>query len=189
MGSLLSKLKQEYVRRYGVERWTQQVRTVDELWTAIEQAIASLDLPYDRVRIYQDGLPECGREAEIVKEVATQGSRNHRLLLALVERGAQLMGTESPELLIKEYQLHKEELAAVPGANSPAIQQHRQTQSRQLLAERDRYIASRINSTLQQGEVGLLFLGLAHSVESFLAPDVLVKRLMPTLPGRGGTYG
>jgi len=185
MGSLLSKLKREYVQRYGAEKWAKHVKTVDELWTAIAKAIESLDLSYGSVlRIYQDGLPECGREVDIVKEVAAQGSRNYQLLLELVNRGAKLMGTENPELLVKEYRLHKEALTAAPREGDVAARQ-RQEQSRLLLAERDRHIAARINSTLLPGEIGLLFLGLAHSVEPLLDPDVLVKKLMPALPGVG----
>jgi hypothetical protein len=188
MGSLLANLKREYVQRYGAEKWARHVKTVDELWTAITQAINSLNLSYGSVRIYQDGLPECGREAEIVKDVAAQGSRNYQLLLELVHRGARLMGTENPELLVKEYRLHKKALTAAPREGEAATKQ-RQEQGQRLLAERDRHIAARINSTLLPGEVGLLFLGLAHSVAPLLDPDVLVKRLVPILPGRDEPHG
>jgi DNA-binding response OmpR family regulator len=40
-------------------------------------------------------LPVCGRDLEIVAELAKAGSRNHPLLLRLKGRGALLMGTES----------------------------------------------------------------------------------------------
>lgn len=177
MGLLLSELKREYVQRYGAEKWDRHVKTVDELWSAITQAIESLNLPYDKVRIYQDGLPECGREMEIVREVAGQGSRNYQLILDLVSRGANLMGTENPELLVREYQFHKEALAA------PSRDDSMQERSLRLLAERDRHIAARINSTLLPGEIGLLFLGLAHSVEPLIDTDFLVKRLVSALSG------
>lgn len=191
MGSLRSNLKREYVQRYDAEKWDKHVKTVDELWTAIVQAIESLKLSYGNVRVYQDGLPVCGREIEIVREVAAQGSRNYQLVLELVNRGAKLMGTENPELLIKEYQLHKEALTAAPraGREGKVASNHWQEQSRRLLAERDRYIAARINSTLLPGEIGLLFLGLAHSVEPIMNPDIIVKRLVSVLPGGGKQHG
>jgi hypothetical protein len=146
--------------------------------------IEALDLPYPTVRLYQDGLPDCGREAVIVKEVAAQGSKNHQLLLELMERGATLMGTEDPELLLQEYQLLQ---GAFGPGTSPEMDRARLLQeerSRSLLVERDRYIAKRINSTLLSGEIGLLFFGLAHSVDRLLDADILVRNLLPALrPG------
>jgi hypothetical protein len=55
--------------------------------------------------IHLEGLPVCGHESEIVADLARAGSRNHRLLLRLREFGAIIMGTESAELLVEEYQL------------------------------------------------------------------------------------
>lgn len=191
MGSLRSNLKREYVQRYDAEKWDKHVKIVDELWTAISQDIESLNLPYGNVRIYQDGLPECGREIEIVREVAAQGSKNYQLVLELVNRGAKLMGTENPELLIKEYQLHKEALAAKPreGKEGKVASKQWQEQSRRLLAERDRYIAARINGTLLPGEIGILFIGLAHSVEPLVNLDILVKKLLSIPQNVGKQHG
>lgn len=69
-------------------------------------------LPYPRVRLYQDGLPVCGREVEITTDLARAGSRNHQLLLRVMERDATLMGTESAELLVRDYRLIKQMLEA-----------------------------------------------------------------------------
>jgi len=41
-----------------------------------------------------------------------------------------------------------------------------------LLAQRDRYIANRIDSTLVAGESGILFLGMLHSLSTLLAKDI-----------------
>ena len=38
---------------------------VDKFWKQIEETIDSLRLPYERVRVYQDGLPVCGKELEL----------------------------------------------------------------------------------------------------------------------------
>ena len=101
----------EKVGRAGLSR---KQALIDKIWTEIEQVIDSLPLSFDRVRLYQDGLPVCGREAEIVSELAQAGSRNHQLLLRLMARGATIMGTESGDLLVQEYQLAKQSLAARP---------------------------------------------------------------------------
>lgn len=119
-------------------------------------------------RVYQDGLPVCAHEARIISELAEAGSRNYKLLLRLESRGAMLMGTENPDLLVEEYQL------AVTGLNSGGAGGARQRELRgaALLEERDRYIAARINSTLQPGETGVLFLGMLHSVQPYLDRDI-----------------
>ena len=144
--------------------------------------IAALELPYASVRLYQDGLPQCGKEADIVKEVAAGGSKNHQILVELMEQGARLMGTEDPQLLIEEYQFLQ---VALEGGEQAADRHNQQEdQSRRLLAERDRVIAARINATLSSGEIGLLFLGMAHSVEPLLDANILVRHLLPSLRER-----
>jgi hypothetical protein len=177
MGSLIEKIKQEYVRQYGLQKWEEYLKAIHWVWAEIRKTIESLNLPYESVRLYQDGLPECGREVDIVKEVAARGSKNHLLLLDLMERGAMLMGTEHPRLLVAEYRLHKECDPTAPVYNAKQLQE----QSNSLLTQRDRHIAARINSTLLSGESGLLFLGMAHSVEPLLDDDIQVKNLLSSL--------
>ncbi|MDO8742686.1 MAG: hypothetical protein Q7J45_04120 [bacterium] len=180
MGSLREEIKQEYVTRYGDEKWTEHLESINQVWNGIRQMIAALELPYAFVRLYQDGLPLCGKEADIVKEVAAQGSQNHQLLVELMAQGAQLMGTEDPPLLLREYQFHQSAL----GGGKQGHENQQEEQSRGLLAQRDRFIAGRINATLLAGEVGLLFVGMAHSVEPLLDEDILTRHLLPSLRER-----
>ena len=180
MGSLREEIKQEYVTRYGDQKWTEHLKSIDQVWSGIRQMIAALALPYARVRLYQDGLPLCGKEVGIVKEVAAQGSQNHQLLVELMAPGAQLMGTEDPSLLLQEYQL----LQSALGGEKRGHENLQQEQSRRLLAQRDRFIAGRINATLLASEIGLLFVGMAHSVEPLLERDILTRHLLPSLRER-----
>lgn len=140
---------------------------IDNFWSAVEEAVDDLDLDCSRVRLYQDGLPVCGRESAIVTDLAATGSRNHLLLQALARRGATIMGTESPQLLLEEYELMKQLLQPLADQAVPC-----QTLARSLLSRRDAFIARRIDETLQAGEIGLLFLGLMHAIEEKLPPDI-----------------
>ena len=116
-------------------------------------------------------MPICQHEQEIVSELAESGSRNHRLLLQLQSRGARVMGTESPELLVEEYQLAKASLAfGVTAEDASRQRQLRDT----VLEKRDRFIADRINVTLGDGETGILFIGMLHSLSRFLDSDIRV---------------
>jgi hypothetical protein len=159
------------------------VSLIDGIWTQIEQAIDSWSLPYEKVRLYQDGLPVCGRELAIVSDLAQAGSRNHQLLLRLKGRGATLMGTESADLLVQEYNLIKQTLAANDPATVARRETRRQESSLSILKRRDQAIAERINHTLCRGEIGLLFLGMLHSLEGRLARDIQVTHpLYPPSP-------
>jgi hypothetical protein len=174
MGALSEPIQRLKVKRLGRRGWERNVSLVDKLWDQIEQAIESLVLPYERVRLYQDGLPVCGREVEIVTELARAGSRNHRLLLRLREKNATIMGTESSELLVEEYQLVKEAFASGTPQVATRGEARRKALRDSLLKRRDQYIARRVNGTLRTGETGLIFLGMLHSVGPWLDKDIRV---------------
>jgi hypothetical protein len=46
--------------------------------------------------------------------------------------------------------------------------------SQALLQRRDQFIGQRIHETLKNGETGILFLGMLHQLEQYLAPNVKV---------------
>ncbi|MFM8330459.1 MAG: hypothetical protein ACKN9T_02095 [Candidatus Methylumidiphilus sp.] len=145
----------------------QRQAAVEQFWTVVETAIASFGLDYAKLKIYQDGLPVCGKEAEIVAETAQSGSRNFQLLQALQAKGATVIGTESPQLLLEEYALMRQTLNPEAGQPPPTP-----AQAQALLDKRDEYIAQRIADTLQDEEMGLLFLGLLHNIEAKLPQDI-----------------
>lgn len=175
MGSLLEQTRHTYIARYGSDKWAEHLESIDQVWRGIRQMLTALELPYISIRLYQDGLPLCGNEEDIVREIAARGSQNHQLLLELITQGARLMGTEDPELLLEEYRLHKNV------ADNEHCENPNEAQSQVVLTARDRYIAARINSTLIAGEIGLLFLGMAHKIEPLLDSDILVRYLLPSL--------
>ncbi len=141
---------------------------VKQFWEIVATTIEGLELDYSGLKLYQDGLPVCGKEKEIVAEVAELGSENHRLLQTLNKKGAVLMGTESPELLVKERELMMQMLI-------PTELKETSLESAQvLLNQRDEYIAQRINQTLQDNEMGILFLGLMHNIEAKLPEDIFL---------------
>ncbi len=175
MGALAGAIRRLSVEKLGHQEWERNVRAIGELWVRIRQAIEGWDLTYEQVRLYQDGLPTCGREVEIVRDLAEAGSPNHQLLLDLVKRGATLMGTESPDLLLEEYQLIQQILDARDLGKAEQVEIRQEALSSALLTRRDQYIAQRINATLCQGETGVLFLGMLHSLEENLAGDIQIS--------------
>ena len=176
MGALNEPIQQLKVRKLGRKTWAQNIELVKKFWTEIEQATENLALSYQRVRVYQDGLPVCGHEPEIVSDLAKAGSRNYQLLLKLTEQGATLMGTESAELLVEEYQLAKQVLAQEMARHSARQAAQWKDLQDSLLQRRDQFIGRRISDTLVSGETGLLFVGMLHSVEPWLDHDIQVLR-------------
>jgi hypothetical protein len=163
----------------GRQGLTRNAAVVEKMWEEIESVVANLPVTPGTVRVYQDGLPVCGHEQEIVSELAGAGNRNHRLLLKLQARGATLMGTESPELLVEEYQLAT---AAFASGATVRMEIWKKQLRDTLLERRDRYIADRINGTLDAGESGILFMGMLHDVTRYLDSNIdLVYPLGPTL--------
>src|SRR3990170_3847708 len=88
MGSLAESLKKEYIKKYGIHKWEQHLKKINDLWTGIEERLNQKNLRYNQVKVYQDGLPVCGKELEIVRDIANSGGRNHQLLLKLIHEGA-----------------------------------------------------------------------------------------------------
>lgn len=173
MGALQGSVVQAALEKLGRTGLTRKMQRIEAIWTEIERIINGLSLSFDKVRLYQDGLPVCGREAEIVTELAQAGSRNHQLLLGLMAQGATLMGTESGELLVQEYQLSLQSLTSRP-PRAGGVMARRRALGDSLLQQRDHFIAQRINETLLRGETGILFLGMLHAPASFLHQDINV---------------
>ena len=174
MGAMARSIRRVTVQKLGRQAWKRNVDVIGRMWEEIRRTVEGWKLPWETVRLYQDGLPKCGREAEIVTELAKAGSPNHQLLLSLMKRGATLMGAESPDLLMEEYRLVQQILTAKDPQEAARIEARHEAHSRLLLAKRDQYIAGRINESLRAGETGLLFLGMLHSVEPRLAKDIRV---------------
>jgi hypothetical protein len=175
MGALREPVKRLTIEKLGKRIWEEKIQSVEMLWDTISSEIEGWKLSYSRVRLYQDGLPICGREMDIVRDLAGSGSRNHQLLLRLSKKGAILMGTESPELLLQEYGLMQQALAAGTGKEAARIREAQKELGRNLLQQRDKFIASRISNTLKPRETGILFLGMLHSVEKWLDKDIDVS--------------
>lgn len=157
--------------------------SIDAMWSVIRDRVLAMPLSWSSVRVYQDGLPVCGHEQAIVRELSASGSHNHLLLAELLERGATLMGTEEPTLLVREYR-RIQRLIALGREPAPDLQEilDIRREGEELLVQRDAAIARRIRSTLAAGEQGVLFIGLLHRVDELLADEFAISHLIRNLP-------
>ncbi|MEI6633085.1 MAG: hypothetical protein WCP22_04605 [Chlamydiota bacterium] len=188
LGTLSGAAKGEYIAKYGEEKWNQHVRVITDMWDGLRKKITGMNVPYQSLRIYQDGLPVCGKVMEIVREVAEKGSANYRLVMELVGLGARVEGTEDPVLLLEEYNnLKRLYQASSAEERAEAIRRYNDTEE-ELLIKRDTFISERIRGTLADGETGLLFIGMEHRVHKYLE-GIKITYLIYRLPFKEGLAG
>ncbi len=173
MGSVGAVLARKTAALSGERRWAIHKETVAKFWQSVAAYVRSFD-PC-RMKVYQDGWVADGNVGRrIVEEAAGRGSRNYQLILDLIDRGAEVRKTEDAVLLLRE----RENILGLAQEQSPGKHRRNSLQARgrkdRLTEERDRFIAHTINTTLQDGEIGLLLIGAHHDVASRLPEDISV---------------
>jgi hypothetical protein len=178
MGSASSGLEKSGISALGKQAWEENQRKIERFWQELETEVDGLDLVMSKLHIYQDGLPCAGELGErIVRETAAKGSRNYQIVQKLMDRGGKIEATESVDLLRREYGYVKAFLdAKTPEARAAAEAEYSRAKDR-LLEERDSFIAASIDSTLKDGDTGLLFIGASHHVQPKIPKDIEVKCL------------
>jgi hypothetical protein len=178
MGSAKDGLVREGIAIMGRQRFEENLRRIEQFWDEVEKEVESITTDPEKLHIYQDGLPVAGELGErIVRETAAKGSRNYQIVQRLMDRGARIEATESPDLLRKEYGYIKALLdAGSEEEKKEAEARYSQVKDR-LLEDRDAFIAQSIDSTLGNAETGLLFIGASHNVIPKMPKDIEVKLL------------
>ncbi|MDD3051597.1 MAG: hypothetical protein PHR06_10670 [Candidatus Cloacimonetes bacterium] len=179
MGSLGEELIQLAISKIGREKWEENQRLIEKFWDELEKEVFQLNLDLEQTRIYQDGLPCEGEMGmKIVRSTAGLGSKNYQIIEKMVAKGARIVATENPELLIEERNLALELLKDSSTAEKEEAKKKYIARKDILLEQRDAYIASRINNTLENEETGILFIGAEHNVIPKLAHDIEVFDLV-----------
>lgn len=176
LGSLASDVSQRGIEGLGEEVWKKHLETVDSFWNSLVVYFDALEV--SGVKLYQDGLVangEMGRK--IVEEGRKRGSKNYEIISGLIQRGAVLVKTEDLALVKKE----RDCLVEITGAPTRtkkllAYINYLRIKNR-LLEKRDRYIAGRINETLNAGGTGILFIGAYHNIIPLLEKDIRVGEI------------
>lgn len=174
LGSAGAALARESSGLTGERRWAIHREIVGKFWDSVAGYLRSLD--FGNLKVYQDGLAADGQMGRrIVEGAAKRGSQNYQLLLEMLDAGAKCRKTEDPLLLLQE----RDNLLGLlgedpPEANALKAQEFR-TQRDLLVEERDKFIAKTIGATLQEGELGVLFIGAYHNVVAHLPDDISVE--------------
>ena len=176
MGSLASALEQGTATLCGEERWERHKATASHFWQMMSDYLETLNAK--NLKVYQDGFVSDGDLGKkIIEEGVRTGSKNYEIILNLLNRGAEIVSTEDMALLQEEYRYIRQIMKAKTSSQRRLTHKEYESRKSQLTVERDRFIAGTINETLDDGEVGLLFIGAYHDVVPHFAEDVAVEQL------------
>lgn len=161
LGSVAEQVIAVREKVYGKQQAQAFISEIERYWKEVARRIQRAGLyvseTTQKLHIFVDGLPdvEDSLMQKIVAELIEKGIPAYRIIAGLTQRGAQLYGTEDPDLLLRE-----REIWIGVAAGKRADQQELSV----LLAARDRVVACRIDRVVPDGKIGLLFIGKAHNV-------------------------
>ena len=176
MGSVGEDISKRGLKEFGQTLWKRHQETVLGFWSAIAKYFDSIEV--SGFKIFQDGMAADGELGmTIVREAEKAGSRNYQIVSELIRKGAILVKTEDLNLVREE----RDWILRITQAKSraqkfDAAMKYRLAKN-SLLDKRDKYIAKQINSTLQEGEEGILFIGAFHNVRKWLQKEIHVDEL------------
>lgn len=176
LGSLAKEVNKRGMRDLGPDMWREHLKTVESFWDSLAHYFEYGD--EWQVKIYQDGMVAEGEIAQrIIEEGIKAGSRNYELVSRLIKRGAILVRTECLNLVTEE----RDRLLSITQAKSStqklwAYFKYKLFKNG-LLDKRDRFIAKRIDETLNEGEKGILFIGAYHNVKRYLPSEIQIKEI------------
>jgi len=176
LGSIAKQVDKRGIADLGEEVWEKHIKTIQGFWDVISHYFDSIDV--SGMKIYQDGMVANGEVGQkIVEEGVKSESKNYELVLRLLKRGAILVKTEDFKLVKQE----RDSLLAITQAK--AITQklisfikYKLVKNR-LLNRRDKFIAKRIDETLNPGEKGILFIGAYHNIKERLPKNIQIREI------------
>jgi len=173
----------------------QYFRDTNKFWKEVDDYIKKINVKIDRIffeswrgneKEIRSARKDLGKKTDrftdddmlfIILKFNEWPDKISNIVLDLIEKGAVLEETESNEL-INEHKKINDDLINFPknlDKNNNIANEHRKKLNENdfvIKQKRDRYIAKQINNNLLSGETGILFIGRAHNVLSYLSDDI-----------------
>ena len=158
-----------------------------QYWRNVFDYVRSLPFDFSKLKVYQDGLPNVS--PELVTYVVNRAKPvNYDILRWLRKQGADIVGTEDPELLDKEYNLLQATLITHSTEEKYVEAKLNYNRMKPTYSKiRSEYIAQRIKATLPEGGMGILFIGLAHEMKRLLEQEMEVSEPETIIGGSSET--
>jgi hypothetical protein len=176
MGTIGTLLSETSAAALGKELWDEHQKTISRFWDSVSRFFNSLQIC--NFKIYQDGLVAAGDDGlKIVNEGVRLGSVNYEIISGLLRRGAILIKTEDIALVQREYNYIKKITSAKSTRERDTFALRYKLAQHKLLEDRDNFIARTIESTLKEGDRGVLFIGAYHEVLAKLPVDIRIVQV------------
>ncbi len=176
LGSEATAIASKSASLFGEKRWAKHKENVAKFWDSIADYLATVDT--SNLKIYQDGLPADGALGRrIIEEASKRGSKNHQIILSLMDKGAEIRKTENPSLLKEEYEHITALNHSIQAAEKAVAYARYKLRKNQLTQERDKFVAKTVNETLKEGETGVLFMGSYHNIFPYIPKDIVVEQV------------
>lgn len=184
LGSIAKDVTKRGIAGLGEDVWKEHRKTIEGFWDGISHYFNLEDA--SGIKIYQDGMVAEGEVGQkIVEEGIRSGSKNYEIVSRLLKRGAILVKTEDFNLVKKEHdRLLKITQAKTKLEKLLGFIRYKLTKNI-LLNKRDRFIAKRIDETLNQGETGIIFIGAYHNIIPQLPKNIQVFKIKDPEKVRG----
>jgi hypothetical protein len=178
MGSLGEELKRKSVSGLGENVWQKHTDTVNGYWDAIESYFENIDRYIPGIKIYQDGMFVDGEMAmKFIGEGVKSGSKNSEIVSNLIDRGAILIKTEDFKMVKDEYDALQYILKSKTNIKKLFLLLRYKILKPIFLLRRDKFITTKIDTTLGENETGILFIGAYHNIMKRLPKDITVIEL------------
>jgi len=176
LGSVAPEAEKRGIKMLGEEGWKKHKETISKFWDSISDYLNSLDV--SGFKLYQDSLVSAGEPVvQMIETIAKSGSKNYKILSELIKKGAGLVKTEDLSLVQKEVEQIKSIVQKSSKFGKLAAALKYKMSKKQLLEDRDSFIAGQIGETLKEGETGILFIGGFHNVIPKLSTRITVKQV------------
>ena len=143
-----------------------------ESWTGTEKELAAARKDYGEItnKLTDDYL------IEIILKETGRLDKISNIVLELIKKDAVLEETESRKLLNEHKKINDDMTRLskkfLENKTYSIEQQNKIDKNLKIIQKRDRYIAKQINDNLLNGETGILLIGKAHNVLSYLSNDI-----------------
>ncbi len=147
---------------------------VRSYWEEVRSYLLATVTEPSELVVYQDSLPDFPEEdlQHFIDSMTDIDSINYEILHWLQSKGARIVGTEDPQLVVEHSHFIQHYLALE--AEGQQVREEYLKGDKIYVTKRDQYIARRIDQTLPPGKVGLLFIGVAHRPWEYLPGDIEV---------------
>ena len=145
----------------GKDAPDEYVEKFNRYWKQVENQISVLELQLGKVRkIYHELIPASGEDG--IKAIRELNDKSYQIVKNRMEKGAQIEATEESELLAEWMDWSR---CLSVGLQSHKVFANIHDSYIEVNKRRNEYITRQIDGTLEEDEIGILFMREGHQIQ------------------------